>query len=268
MDDYLTSNRALWDAWAEVHVAGSHYDVPGFIVGRNSLHSVELEEVGDVSGKSLLHLQCHFGLDTLSWARLGAQVTGADFSPKAIDAARSIAAECGIAATFVLSDIYSLPENLAGAFEIVYTSYGAIYWLPDLTRWAQVIARFLKPGGSFYIVDFHPMGMVFDGTEPDLRMDYPYFHDEAPIVEEVHGSYAEADADVHGIETGWAHSLADVVNALIGAGLRLDYLHEFPYSTCPHPPFVSKCADGLYRLKDHDGKIALLFSAKATKPAI
>jgi SAM-dependent methyltransferase len=264
MNDYLTSNRALWDAWTEAHVAGSHYDVPGFIAGRNTLHSLELKEVGDVSGKSLLHLQCHFGLDTLSWARLGAQVTGVDFSPKAIEAARSIADECVIPATFVLSDLYSLPENLTGTFDVVFTSYGAIYWLPDLPRWAEVIAHFLKPGGAFHIVDFHPMGCVFDGSEPDLRMVFPYFHSGEPWVEEVCGSYA-TDLPIKGVETGWAHSLADVVNSLIGAGLRLDFLHEFPYSTCSHPPLVSKCDDGLYRLKEHDGQIALLFSAKATK---
>lgn len=264
MDDYLKSNRALWDTWTEAHIRGSYFDVPGFIAGGNRLHSLELEEVGDVSGKSLLHLQCHFGLDTLSWARLGAHVTGADFSPKAIEAARSISVECDIPATFVLSDIYSLPDHLTGAFDIVFTSYGAIYWLPDLTRWGQVIAHFLRPGGVFYVAEIHPMSFVFDGTEPDLRMDYPYFHSDEPIIEEVCGSYA-TDEPIKGVEYGWAHTLADIVNALIGAGLRLDFLHEFPYSTIAHPPYVSKCDDGLYRLKDHDGQIPLLFSAKATK---
>jgi len=208
MDAYITSNRELWDKWAEAHVTGSHYDVPGFIAGGNRLHSIELEEVGDVSGKSLLHLQCHFGLDTLSWARLGAVATGADFSPVAIEAARDIAKEYCLPATFVLSNLYNLPDNLCGAFDIVYTSYGTIYWLPDLPLWAEVIAHFLKPGGAFHIVDFHPMGMVFDGTEPGLRLGYPYFHGDEPIIEEVHGSYAEADADVHGREVGWAHTVA------------------------------------------------------------
>lgn len=264
MDDYISSNRELWDKWAEAHVAGPSYDVPAFIAGGNRLHSVELDEVGNVAGKSLLHLQCHFGLDTLSWARLGAIVTGADFSPAAIDAARAIAETCCLPATFVLSDLYDLPNKLSSTFDVVFTSYGTIYWLPDLPRWAEVIAHFLKPGGAFHIVDFHPMGCVYEGTEPDLKMVFPYFHSDEPWVEEVVGSYA-SDAPIHGVEHGWAHTLGDVVNALIGAGLRIEFLHEFPYSTCSHPPFVTKCGDGLYRLKEHDGKIALLFSVKATR---
>ena len=154
------------------------YDVESFKAGKLSLHPLELEEVGDVSGKSLLHLQCHFGKDTLSWARLGATVTGADFSDEAIGYARELSKEIGVPATFVLSDILDLPNALTGQFDIVFTSFGAIYWLPDIWKWGQVVGHFLKPGGTFYIAEMHPTAYIFENTKEDheLRVTYPLFN--------------------------------------------------------------------------------------------
>ena len=150
---YMESNRRSWNERTPVHARSDFYGIERFKAGATSLLSVELEEMGDVQGKSLLHLQCHFGMDTLSWARLGANVTGADFSDEAIDLARSLSGELGIEAEFVLSNVYSLPDVLEAQYDIVFTSYGVLVWLPDLKPWAEVVAHFLRPGGFFYIVD-------------------------------------------------------------------------------------------------------------------
>jgi 2-polyprenyl-3-methyl-5-hydroxy-6-metoxy-1,4-benzoquinol methylase len=157
MDDYLAANKALWNEWTAIHETSSFYNLEGFKAGGSRLRDYEVDEVGDVTGKSLLHLQCHFGIDTLSWARLGARVTGADFSERAIELARSLAAELGLDATFVRSDLYDLSSVLDGQFDVVYTSRGVLGWLPDLERWAEVVAHFLRPGGVF-LCDRDPPG--------------------------------------------------------------------------------------------------------------
>src|SRR5438552_420487 len=182
MDDHTSANRANWDAWAAINAASANYDVAGFKAGKLSLNRIERGELGDVAGKSLLHLQCHFGIDTLSWARLGARVTGIDFSAPAIDLARSLAAELDVEGRFVVSTVEDLPANLDGDFDVVYTSRGAIWWLADLERWADVIAHFLRPDGVFYITEFHPILMTFDESEtatPKIR--YPYFPRREPM---------------------------------------------------------------------------------------
>jgi SAM-dependent methyltransferase len=268
MNEQTEANRRHWDEVVPVHAASDFYDVPSFKAGETKLKPVELEELGDVRGKSLLHLQCHFGLDTLSWAREGATVTGIDFSEQAIDTARALAAETGIDAKFLVSDIYALPDNLEGDFDIVFTSYGVKCWLPDIERWAQVAAHFVKPGGTFYIVEFHPFAGVFD-DEPnvtDLRVRYPYFPTGEPMRFENDGTYA-AGAKLENRETyEWPHTLGDFVSALIDAGLRIDFLHEFPFMAYQHQPFTEVAPDGNVRLKYHDGSVPLLFSIKATKP--
>lgn len=229
MDEYTETNRKHWDELVGLHLGSAMYDVPGFKAGRDTLHSIETDELGDVNGKSLLHLQCHFGNDTLSWARRGAIVTGVDFSEPAIEAARSHASELGIDARFVHSDIYSLPDNLSGQFDIVFTSYGVLFWLPDLSRWAEIVARFTRPGGTFYIAEFHPINGVFEATpEGAIVPVRPYFAGEAIRIEE-DGSYADRDAAVESRLTfSWSHPISEVVSELIKAGLRIEHLHEFP----------------------------------------
>ena len=152
--DYFNINKSLWNGKTAIHVKSDFYDVESFKKGKSSLNFIELEALGDVKGKSILHLQCHFGLDTLSWARLGANVTGVDFSDKAIDYARSLNSELGLNAKFILSNVYDLKNNLDEKFDIVFTSYGTIGRLPDLNRWADVVSHFLKPGGTFFMVEF------------------------------------------------------------------------------------------------------------------
>ena len=270
MDKYLAANRALWDEWADINFRSDFYRVADFRAGLNKLRSYEMAEIGPVDGKELLHLQCHFGLDTLCWARLGARVTGIDFSAVAISRARGLAEDVGLAARFVQSDIYELPDRLEGAFDIVYTSRGVLGWLPDIDRWGKVAAHFVKPGGFFYITEIHPIAEVFDDSDGvrDLRLRYPYFSHAEPISLATHGSYADRTAQVtQEVEYGWSHGMGDIVSALTAAGLRIDFLHEFPFVEWPLS-FLQPAADGTHRLPpEHDGKLPLFFSLKASKPA-
>ncbi|WP_144209486.1 class I SAM-dependent methyltransferase [Shewanella donghaensis] len=264
--DYLSINKQAWNERAKVHFDSSFYDVDSFLAGKSSLTEIESAELTEVSGKSLLHLQCHFGLDTLSWARKGAIVTGVDLSNVAITKAKELAIQCDLAAEFICADIYefgtqslpSLEQKNTHLFDIVFTSYGAICWLPDLNRWAEIIAQNLKPGGCFYMAEFHPVQDVLDG--------YSYFHKEEPDVV-VEGSYTEPTITTGSDSTGsnstgsnlsdvntsdasiteeskqkpqeaaneqtmvtWPHALSDVINALIKAGIRIDRVNEYPFS--------------------------------------
>jgi SAM-dependent methyltransferase len=267
-DKYLKSNRDLWNEMTEITFKSQSYDVPGFKAGRNTLKPIEREELGDVSGKSLLHLQCHFGLDTMSFARLGAEVTGVDFSEEAIGHAKALAAELGIPARFICSDIYELADKLSGQFDIVHSSYGFMCWLPDLFRWAQIAAQYLKPGGILHIAESHPILHVFndDRSATELRIEHSYFPSAEPTRWEPDGCYADPNAVVTHPSYEWKHSLAEVINSVIDAGLRIDFLHEFPYLCWDNFPFMQRGADGWWRLPgDHD-TIPLAFSLQATKP--
>ncbi len=268
MDKYLQANLDLWNEMTGITSKSNSYDMPGFLAGRSTLKAVEREELGDISGKSLLHLQCHFGMDTISFARLGAIVTGVDFSDKAITLAQSLSAELKIPARFICSDVYDLAEKLTDQFDIVHSSYGFLCWLPDVTVWAKLVAHFLKPGGFLHIVESHPFLHVFENerTTPDLRVRFPYFPSPEPTRWEPEGCYADKDAQVTHPSYEWTHSLGEIINALINAGLRIDFLHEFPFLCWDNFPFMRKGPDGLWRLPgDHD-TIPLTFSLKATKP--
>jgi len=272
VDEALQGNRKLWDAWTKIHVGSEFYDVASFRNGERPIRvaAYEREEVGIVEGRTLLHLQCHFGLDTLSWARLGATVTGVDFSGEAVDAARLLAGEVGIAATFIQSDIYRLPEVLDEQFDIVYTSGGVLGWLPDIAEWGRVAARYVKPGGFLYITEVHPVTQVFadEDVEPgELRLQYPYWSHRDPIQLDAQGSYADRDAPTEGlVESGWDHSLGEIVTSLADAGLRLEFLHEFDFVRWP-VAFLVEGPDGRYRLPEGTkGQLPLFFSLKATKP--
>ena len=271
-DDHIADNLQTWEAWTQIHVGSDFYDVASFRDETRPirLRDYELAEVGPVDGKSLLHVQCHFGLDTLSWARLGAQVTGVDFSPAAIDAADSLAAELGIDARFVVSSVYDLPRQLEGTFDIVYTSRGVLGWLPDIRRWAEVVGHFVKPGGFFYITEAHPIAMVFDdeNVQPgELRLAYPYWEHERPLTFEVKGSYADREAPTESlIENSWDHSLGEIVSALAEAGLHVEFLHEFDVLDW-ELGYLVQGSDGLWRLPaGTKGELPLFFSLRASKP--
>lgn len=271
VDSFLRSNQAMWDVWARHHVVSPFYDVAGFKAGarrsRVGLDALETRLVGDVTGKSLLHLQCHFGLDTLSWARRGAVVTGVDFSGEAIGAARALAAETGIPATFVQSDVYQSPSALDGEFDIVFASHGVLCWLPDLDRWAGVAAHFLRPGGRLYLIEVHPFPLIFDDRQADreLRVGYPYFHPEGPLRMERRGSYAVPDAPVDSVMYEWVHPLSDVLGAITRAGLRLDGFEEYPYLGWAMFPWMVERPDGMWELPEGMLPLPLMFSLAAAK---
>ncbi|MBN2379531.1 methyltransferase domain-containing protein [candidate division WOR-3 bacterium] len=267
MDEKVKANMLHWDDMVEPHVRSEFYDVEGFKKGRNTLDKITLEGVGDVKGKTLLHLQCHFGLDTLSFARLGATVTGIDFSPKAIKYARALAAELGIPATFVRSDVYDLPGQLSGQFDIVFTSQGVLCWLPDLKRWAQVIAHFLKPGGFFFILESHPVAHIFDNDNPkDLIIRYSYFLTE-PMRFEGETSYAVSHIETQNPVTyEWMHPFSEIVNSLVSAGLIVEHIREYPFIFDKRFSFLEKSQDGFWRLPDGREDVPLTFTLRAVKP--
>ncbi len=269
MNEFTEANRRHWDELLPVHIASDFYDVASFKAGRTTLGALELEELDDVRGKTLLHLQCHFGLDTLSWAREGAIVTGVDFSEPAIVAARALAHETGIDARFIVSDLYELPDKLDERFEIVFTSKGVLFWLPDLSPWASVIAQVLRAGGTFYMFEFHPVLGIFDKPDgvTDLFIRYPYFVPPAPLVFDDDGSYADRSATlVHRRTYTWPHPVSDVITSLIAAGLRIDWFHEFPFTVEHFFPFMEETEGHTFRLTKHDGCVPLMYSVKATKP--
>jgi len=269
MSEYTQANRKLWNAWTKIHENSDFYDNAGFLAGRNTLKSIEIEELGAVRGKSLLHLQCHFGQDTLSWARLGAKVTGVDLSDEAIQLAQSLAAALKLEARFICSNIYELNQALSEQFDIVFTSYGVLAWLDDLTRWADIIARHLKPGGTFYIVEIHPFTDTlndWDTAGEPLSLAYPYFHPAEPFTYDAETSYAEPDAKHTEPITNyqWSHSLGEILNALIAVGLQIQFLHEFPMTVFQHIPVMEE-RDGWWRLPEGMPELPFLFSLKAVK---
>ncbi|RYD80823.1 MAG: class I SAM-dependent methyltransferase [Sphingobacteriales bacterium] len=256
---FFAANKDLWNKKTLVHKDSDFYDLASFKQGKPSLNSVELAELGDVSGKSLLHLQCHFGIDTLSLAKLGAKCTGADISDESILLARSLNKELGLDAEFICSNIYDLKENLDQKFDIVFTSYGTIGWLPDLDKWAGIINHFLKPGGIFYMVDFHPIVWMFDNHF--IKFEYSYFN-FGVIVEETSGTYADRNAEIKQKEYGWNHPLSEIISALRNAGLQIDFLHEHDYS--PYNCFNNtvEIAEDKWQIQGLEGKIPMLYSIK------
>lgn len=260
--DYFGTNKETWEKKVPIHAESSFYDVPSFLNGKSSLNSYELDALGDVNGKSLLHLQCHFGQDTLSWARMGALATGVDISEEAITLSRKLNKQLGLSAEFVCCNVLDTSIHIKEQFDVVFTSYGVIGWLPDLKPWALVIAERLKSGGTFYMVEFHPIVWMFDYTGDRPVMKYGYNQDE-PIYEEYEGTYAQPHATMISKEYGWNHGLGEVVTALIDAGLKVEFLREHHASPYDVLPDLVINENGLYESKDH--LYPLIFEIKATK---
>jgi 2-polyprenyl-3-methyl-5-hydroxy-6-metoxy-1,4-benzoquinol methylase len=261
-DRYIEVNRKLWNEKTGYHVASDFYDMTSFLAGQNSLKEVELGLLGDVHSKDILHLQCHFGQDTLSLARMGANVTGVDFSDKAIDKAKELNEALGLNAQFICSDVYELPSVHDKQYDIVFTSYGVLGWLPDMNKWSKVVSHFLKPGGKLVLVETHPMIWIFNNQF--TRIEYPYFNKEA-IVEVLEGTYADRDAPIKLEEIGWNHPFSDIIQGLLDAGLRLDMFREYDYF--PYNAFANaiESAPGKYQIKGMEGKLPLLYSVVAVK---
>ncbi len=265
-NQWQRTNRENWDERVPIHVSGEFYDVEGFKAGAERLRPFELAEVGDVAGKDLIHLQCHFGVDTLNWARRGARVTGLDFSAPAVEAARKLSGEMGLDATFVQSDVYEAVNALDGRdFDVVYTGLGALIWLPDIERWAEIVAELLRPGGFLYLAEFHPFTDVFG--DDDLTVEHGYFHREEPTVWDEPGTYADFEAETVNNRTfEWNHTLSDVVNAVIGAGLAVELLNEHDYTLFPRWPILEKSGFDTYRLPEGTPNLPLMYSLRARRP--
>ena len=225
--NYLKINQKAWNDKTLVHLTSNFYDQTTFLEGKNSLKKPELDVLGDVRGKRILHLQCHFGQDTLSLARMGAIVTGLDFSNVAIENAVKINDQLGLNASFICADVYSLPDDLIGQFDIVFTSYGTIGWLPELGSWAETIKKALVPGGKFIMVDFHPFIWTFDNDVQ--KIEYDYFNSD-PIIEEIEGTYADRNAPIKTQTISWNHGIGEILNTLIQAGISIQEFSELDFS--------------------------------------
>jgi 2-polyprenyl-3-methyl-5-hydroxy-6-metoxy-1,4-benzoquinol methylase len=259
---FVEVNKALWNEKTKHHLSSSFYDMPAFLAGANSLKDIELGLLGDVCGKRILHLQCHFGQDTLSLARMGAEVTGVDLSDIAIGEAKGIAKQIGVDARFICCNIYDLPRQLDDEFDIVFTSYGTIGWLPDMKAWAEIVARYIRPGGLFVFAEFHPTLWMFDNDFTCAQ--HTYFKAE-PIVEEEQGTYADRNAGIKLQSISWNHGLAEVIQNLIDAGLRLEHFSEYDYS--PYDCFNNtvEVAPGKFQIRGMEGKLPMMYALKCVK---
>lgn len=261
---FTEGNRAAWNRWVTHDIGSDHHkDVTRFRATGSSLRPIELAEIGDVTGKSLLHLQCNMGSETLSWARMGANVTGVDIADDAIRAASELALDSGLAdaARFIRSDIYDLPSVLGERFDIVIATYGALCWAPDVESWARVAADYVAPGGLCLLVDLHPAGMAVDVDSGDpsglrMRLSRPYFHRPEPITEEKPG-----EPPVY----AWTYSLGEVVSAVAGTGLRIESLHEYPFAHWRQFPHLVESGDGYWGWPDSASSLPLLFSLRARR---
>ena len=258
--NYIEINKESWNKRTEVHIDSDFYDNESFIKGKNSLNSIELDLLGDLKGKSVLHLQCHFGQDTISLSRLGANALGVDFSDKAIDKARSLNQNESTDTRFVCSDIYDLPNHLNEKFDVVFTSYGTIGWLPDINKWGSIVAHFLKPEGKFVIAEFHPVVWMFN--DDFTAIQYPYLNSE-PIIETEEGTYAEAEADLKLDYVSWNHGLSEVMNSLITNGLSINKVNEYDYS--PYDCFKGtiEFEKGKYQIESLGNKIPMVYAIEA-----
>ncbi|WP_374653031.1 class I SAM-dependent methyltransferase [Dongia sp.] len=273
----FTVNKARWDEVVAIHVASADYQVQPFLAGQDTLLPIEAREIGDIRGKSLIHLQCHFGLDTLNLARRGAHVTGLDFSPQAIAAARALAARAGLEARFVEGNLYDAPSLIAERFDLAYVTWGAINWLPDIKGWAKVVAKMLKPSGELYLLEAHPFAFALDQVPPGgavgvrdagapLCPTFPYFGAGVPIIFDSDTTYTGDDTKVENTRTHeFLHPMSDILGGLIEAGLTLTSYNEHDSIAWAMWPLLVEGADRMYRMPEGHTNLPLSFSLKARK---
>lgn len=267
--DYIAINKASWNKKTAFHIQSEFYDMPAFLNGKSTLNEIELGLLGDIKGKSILHLQCHFGQDSISLARMGANVTGIDLSDQAIDKANELAAQLSAntaptlgTARFICCNIYDLPEHLNEQFDIVFTSYGTIGWLPDLEAWGAIINRYLKPQGKFVFVEFHPVVWMFD--DDFKQIGYRYFN-SGPIIETLSGTYADREAAITQEYVMWNHGIAEVVNSLIKTNLNISELQEYDYSPYNCFRHTLEYEPGKFRIKHLNDRIPMVYAIVAGK---
>ena len=253
MDKYskfFEANKALWDAKTPIHIASKFYDMDAFYAGANTLRNIELAEIPDIKGKTVLHSQCHFGQDTLSMERMGATCTAIDISSEAVRKAEEIRDKLNLNSRFICCNVYDIDQHIEDSFDLVFTSYGVIGWLPDLEKWAQQLCQRIKSGGYFYMAEFHPVLYMFD-WEAD-QVAYRYFNDGNPYEEENEGTYVDREANIKMKEYFWQHSMSEILNALMGQGMEIQHFNEYDYSPYNCFPNLHRLEDQRYQYK-HNG---------------
>jgi 2-polyprenyl-3-methyl-5-hydroxy-6-metoxy-1,4-benzoquinol methylase len=262
MENYIKLNKQSWNQKVPIHIASDFYANEAFINGANTLNEIELSLLGNVKDKNILHLQCHFGQDSMSLSRMGAKVTGIDFSDVAINKAQELAAQLQLNTNFICTDVYNTPNHLNEKFDIVFTSYGTIGWLPNTENWAQVVSSSLKPGGQFIMADFHPVVWMYNNELSFI--EYSYFNKQ-DIVETTEGTYADNKAAIKNTTISWNHSLSEILNSLIKNGLEINTFNEYDYSpyNCLHN--MEQVAPRQYIIKHIGQKIPLVYAIHATK---
>lgn len=262
---FFESNRKAWDIKTPIHVESDFYDLKTFEQTGSSLYSIEKNELTDVSNKKILHLQCHFGLDTLSLAKLGAECVGVDFSEISINKAKELGEKFSSNTTFINANVYDIESYLSyNYFDIIYCSYGAITWLPDLREWARILSSFLKPNGIFYIVDFHPLLIALNYLD-NSEIQLSYYNNEKPIEKVRKGTYTNTNANIEVTEYTWNHSISEIVNSLIQNHFEIEYLNEFDFVPFNCFSNLIKNNDGNWQVKNHKGLYPLCFSIKARR---
>lgn len=261
-NNYIEVNRKAWDQRTAVHVDSDFYDNANFIKTKQSLNEIELAILGDLTGKKVLHLQCHFGQDSISLVQLGAKVTAVDLSPKAIETAKALAAKTNTEVNFICSDIFDLENHLTGEFDLVFSSYGTIGWLPDINRWAEIVSHYLKPGGELLLVEFHPAVWMYDNDFKGI--EFGYFNSK-PIVETETGSYTDKEAPIETTMITWNHPLSDVLNATLKNGMSVQLLNEYNYS--PYDCFTGtkKIAEKRFIVEKLGDQFPLVYALKCQK---
>lgn len=269
LDEFRKTNLDNWNDRTGIHAKSELYDLASYISDPERISDVvrfDLPDLGDVSGKSLLHLQCHIGTDTLSLARLGANVTGVDFSPEAIETARQLSADCGTPGRFEIAELYDTPNVIDDQFDVVYTGVGALMWLPDIANWGRVVSAMLKPGGTFFIRDFHPMLWTIDDERDDdeLVVKYPYF--ETPAIRfESEFTYSDGDRLRNSVNFEWNHGIGEIVMALIDNGLKLELLREHKFAESQNLPCLVPAEGDHWKLPHGEDRVPLMYSIRAVK---
>ncbi len=271
LDEYRSANLANWDDRVPIHLSSDEYAVAQFVEDQTHISGVvdfDRALLGEVAGRRLLHLQCHFGMDTLSWARLGAEVTGVDFSEVAINEARRLSEQSGVPGRFIVAELYDTPRVLDERFDVVYTGVGALNWLPDAKGWAEVVDHFLAPGGIFFMREGHPMLLSLSWREDDmLVVGHPYFETAEPIVDDAERSYAGEGTIEHSRTYEWNHGLGEIVSALFDVGLRISALREHRELEFQGLPNMVIGDDGRWRLPDRQRDLVpLMYTLMAEKP--
>lgn len=272
MTDYITLNKANWDERAPLHAASPGYETQAFVDNPQHLSAVlrfDRRLLGDISGLKGVHLQCHIGTDTLSLARLGAQMTGLDFSPASITQARLLAQRTGTDLQFVEADVYAAAQALPGeSFDLVYTSIGALNWLPSIERWADTVASLLKPGGRLFIREGHPLLFTLDEDRQDaLLIKHAYFEQQTPQVWDDDSSYVATDAPLTATLTHeWNHGMGEIISALLAHGLQITGLVEHDSIPWEALPGQMSCGeDGEWRLDHERWRLPLSYTLQASK---